>query len=212
MQKCLRDAIVDQKFAKFASKRGKLRCDLLAILGREHLGAALADLRSVETDPDAVHFGPRIPEGDVLFQIAGTLEHGAGDYPMNVDFAARDILEDDAVGRGLSPHVVMFGQAVDGNRNAKAGQVHPAERDWDYTAGDNERENIHGAEGGKDQAEFAMAHERFATDQGDVHGLVSADEVQDTVDQGGAAKVTQFSQDLVATEVSVAVSVTAGAA
>ena len=212
MQECLRDAFVDQKFAKFASKRRKLRRDLLAILGREHLGAALADLRSVETDPDAVHFGPRIPEGDVLFQIAGTLKHGAGDYPMNVNFAAGDIFEDEVVGRGPSPDVVMFRQTVDGNRHANAGQVHPAERDWDYTAGDYERENVHGAQGGKDQAEFAMAHEWFATDQGDVHGLVSSHEVQDAVDEGGAAKVTQFSQDFVATEVSVAVSVTAGAA
>jgi len=212
MQECVRDAFVDEEFAKFASKRGKLRCDLLAILGREHLGAALADLRSVQTDPDAVHLGPRIPEGDVFFQIPGALEHRAGDYPMNVDFATGDILQDEVVGRGLSPDVVMFGQTVDGNRNTKAGKVHPAERDGDYTAGNDERENVHGAEGGKDQAEFAMAHERFATDQGDVHGLVSADQVQDAVDEGGPPKVTQFSQDFVATEVSLAVSVTAGAA
>ena len=59
---------------------------------------------------------------------------------------------------------MVFGKAVDGDGDAHARQGDPFLRDGDDAAGDDQREDVHGAEGREDFGEFAMADERFAAD------------------------------------------------
>src|SRR5438105_6309732 len=47
-------------------------------------------LRSVETNPDAIHLRAGVPKGNVLLEVVRTLQHGPGNYPMNVHFAPGD--------------------------------------------------------------------------------------------------------------------------
>src|SRR5260370_40257964 len=66
----LRNAVIHQELRKLLGQKGQLRCYLLAVIWREHLRALLADLRRIETYPNAVHLGPRIPESHVFFEVA----------------------------------------------------------------------------------------------------------------------------------------------
>src|SRR6266404_1571967 len=110
IQECLRDAVVHQELRKLLGQEGQFRGYLFAVVGREHLRASLADLRRVQTYPDAVDLGPLIPERYVFFEVAGALEHRPGDHPMHVDFASPNVFQDAVVGGRLSAYVVVLGR------------------------------------------------------------------------------------------------------
>lgn len=130
-------------------QEGQFARDAFAVVGGEHLGALLSDLRGIEADQNATHFGASVPEGNVVFEITLAFEHRASDYPMDVDFAALDIFQDTVVGCGLATDVVVLGKTVDGDGDACAWEIHPSQRDGDHAAGDDEREEVHGAQGRK---------------------------------------------------------------
>jgi hypothetical protein len=54
-----------------------------------------------------------------------------------------------------------------------------------------------------------MTHEWFTADQGDVHRLVRADQPQNAIDEGIAAKIVQISQNFLSSKMGIAVGVTA---
>ena len=177
---------------------------------QELLRAFFSDLRRVNADPDAIHFGPGAPERDVLLEIAGAFEHRARDHPVNVDFAAFDIFQDAFVGGGLTADVVVFGKAVDRDGDTNARKLHPLDGNGDHGAGDHERENIHAAENRENAAEFLVTDERLAADKRNVNRLVLADEIDDAIDESVAAKIVELPKSGFAAEVRVAIGVTAG--
>jgi hypothetical protein len=168
-------------------------------------------LGSVEADPDAIDLGARVPEGDVFVQVAGAREHLARDGPVNIDLAAFNVRKDALVGGRFAANVVILWEAVNGDGDAEARNLHPFERNGNDGAGDDEAEDVESAKSGKNAGEFAMADEGFAADQGDVDGLVFADEVEDAVDQGIATEVVELAESDIATEMRVAIGVTARA-
>src|SRR5882724_2016847 len=202
------DTRVHKEFRKFLVEEWQLTRDKLTVNRGQHFGALLADLGSIEADPNAVHLRSRIPEGNVVFEVAGAIQHRASDHPVDVDFTARDILQDALVSGGLAANVVVLREAVDGYGDAQPREIHPFERNWNHAAGDYEGEDVHGAEGRQNSAQFAMAHQRLAADQRDVHGLVLADEVEDPIDKSLAAKIAQPAESFLAAKVRVAVGIT----
>ena len=178
---------------------------------QEHLGALFSDLGRIDADPNAIHFGPRAPERDILIEIARAFEHRARDHPVNVDFAAFNIFQDAFVGGGLTADVVVFGKAVDRDGDADARKLHPLDGNGNHGARHNQRENIHAAQDRENAAQFLVADERLAADQRNVNRLVLADEIDDAVDESVAAQVIQLAKSGFAAEVRVAVSVAAGA-
>jgi len=182
MQEGFGEFFVEQDFWITPGQGGQFGSQKCAIIGEQQLGALFADLRSVAADPDAIGFRARVPERDVFFQVAGTGEHLVGDGPVDVDLAAGNVFENAFVGGGLTANVVVFGQAVDGDSEAHAGEFHPFTRDGNYAAGDDEGEDFHFGEDGQDATEFAMADERFTADDGDVKRFVPANEFKNAVD------------------------------
>ena len=91
MKKSLGHTRFEQEFRVFLVENGQLAREGFAIGWEKGLGALFSDLRRINADPDAIHFGARAPEGGVLFEVAGTFEHGSRDSPMDIDFAAFDI-------------------------------------------------------------------------------------------------------------------------
>ena len=178
---------------------------------QELLRALFSDLRCVDADPNAIHFGAGAPERDIFFEIAGAFEHRARNDPVNVDFAAFDIFQDAFVGSGLAADVVVFGKAVDRDCDADARELHPFDRDGDHGAGDDERENIHAAENWENAAEFLVTDEGLAADERNVNGLVLADEIDDAIDESVAAEIVELAKRRFAAEVRFAVGVTARA-
>jgi hypothetical protein len=157
-----------------------------------------------------INFRPRVPESDVLFEVSWAREHGAGDDPVDVDGSSSDVLKYALVGGWFSAFVVIFGEAVDGDGDAQAGDFHPVGRDGDDAAGHDHGEDFHCAEHGKNAVELAMADHGLASDQGDVHWAMAAYEIEDALDEGIAAEVSELAQRGLAAEMIVAVRVTAG--
>src|SRR5437870_13882762 len=109
-----------QQFGVRLLELGKFRSGKSAIRGTQHFGAFLLLLRSVETNPDAIHLRAGVPKGNVLLEVVRTLQHGPGNYPMNVHFAPGDVLKNTIVGRRSPADVMMFGKPVDRDRHADA--------------------------------------------------------------------------------------------
>lgn len=203
-------AFREQKFWKLLVQDGQLACEDFAVFRQELFRALFTDLRRVNADPNAIHFGPGAPERHVLLEISRAFEHWTRDHPMNVDFAAFDIFQDAFVGGGLAADVVVLGQAVDRDGDADARKLHPFDWDGDDSAGDHERKNIHAAQDREDAAEFFMADERFAADKRNMNGLVLADKIDDAVDECVAMEIIELTKRSLAAEVRIAVSVAAG--
>ena len=204
-------ALREQQLRKFFVHQRQFARESLAVGRQKHFGALFADLRCIDADPDAIHFGARAPESDVFFEVARALHHRPRDHPVDVDFAAFDIFENAFVGGGLAADVVVLGQPVNRDGHADARQLHPLRRDGNHGAGDDERENIHAAQRGKDAAEFAVADERFAADKRNVNRLVLAHETQHAVDERVAAQIVELAERGFAAEVRIAVGITARA-
>jgi len=203
-------AFCKKEFWKLLVHDGQFARENFAVFRQELLRALFTDLRGVNADPDAIHFGPVTPERDVLLEIARAFEHRARDHPVNVDFAAFDIFQDAFVGGGLTADVVVFGQAINRDGDADAGKLHPFDRDGDHGARDDQRENIHAAENWENAAEFLVTDERLAADKRNVNRLVLADKIDDAVDESVAAKIVEFSEGGFAAEVRIAIGITAG--
>ena len=60
-------AFCEQEFGKLFVHDGQFAREDFAMLGQELLRALFTDLRGVDADPDAIHFGPGAPERDVFF-------------------------------------------------------------------------------------------------------------------------------------------------
>ena len=200
-----------QKLGKLFVHHGQLAREDFAVFRQELLRALFTDLRGVNADPNAIHFGPSAPERDVLLEIAGAFEHRARDHPVHVDFAAFDIFQDAFVGSGLTADVVVFGKAVDRDGDTNARELHPLDGNGNHGTGDHQRENIHAAENRENAAEFFVTDERFAANQGNVNRLVLADKFDYAVDESVTAEIVELSKSGFAAEVRIAVGVTAGA-
>ncbi len=103
------NALVREELRIFIGEGRQLTRNEVTIFGGKHLGALLAELGSVQADPNTIDFGARAPKGDVFLEVTGAGKHLASDGPMNVDFAAFDIFEDAFISGGLAANVVMFG-------------------------------------------------------------------------------------------------------
>lgn len=200
----------EEKFWKLFVHDGQLAREDFAVFRQEFLRALFSDLRCVDADPNAIHFGASAPERDVLLEIARAFEHRTRDYPVNVDFTAFDIFQDAFVGGGLTADVVVFGKAVDRDGDADARKFHPLDRDGNHGASDHERKNIHAAEYRKNAAEFFVADERLAADERNVNRFVLADEIDDAVDESVAAEIVELSKSGFAAEMRIAIGITAG--
>jgi len=204
-------AFREKEFWKLLVHHGQLACEDFAVFRQELLRAFFSDLRRVNADPNAIHFGPSAPERDVLLEIAGAFEHRARDHPVHVDFAAFDIFQDAFVGSGLTADVVVFGKAVDRDGDTNARELHPLDGNGNHCTGDHQRENIHAAENRENAAEFFVTDKRFSANQGNVNRLVLADKFDYTVDESVTAEIVELSKSGFAAEVRIAVGVTAGA-
>ena len=204
-------AFSKKKLREFLVHQGQFARQGFAVSRQEHFGALFADLRCIDADPHAIHFGARAPESDVFIEVARALHHRARDHPVDIDFAAFDILENFFVGGGRAADVVVLGQPVNRDGHADARQLHPLRRDGNDGAGDDECENIHAAQDGKDAAEFFVADERFAADKRDVNRLMLANEIHHAVDERVAAEIVELAERGFAAEVRIAVGITARA-
>jgi len=204
-------AFREKKFRILLVHHGQFASEGFAVCRREHFRGLFSDLRRVDADPDAIHFGARAPERDVFIEVAGTFEHGARDRPMDVDFAAFDIFQDALIRGGLAADVVVLREAVDRDCNAHARKLHPFGGNGDHRACDNQRENIHAAENRKNAAEFLVADERLAADEGNMDRLVFSDEIDDAIDKSVATKIVELAKSGFAAEVRIAVGIAARA-
>ena len=189
MKDSARHAVRNQELWVFAMQGRQTLCQGGAIIRREHFSTLLAELRSVNADPNAVHLRACAPERDVLLQVILASEHGARDDPVNIDLATFDVLENALVGCGLAADIVMLGETVDGNRDAQTRNSHPLERDGNHGAGNHESEYTQLAECGKNAAQLAMTDQRLAANQGNVEGLMLAHKLHDAINEGVAAEV-----------------------
>ena len=212
MEQGIGEAFVEEELWVTLDELRQLASERDAVLGQEHFGALLFELGSVDADPDAIYFRARLPEGDVLFEIAGAFEHGARDDPVDIDLAAFDVFEDALVGGGLAADVVVGGKTVNGDGHADARQFHPFWRNGDDGAGDDQREDVYFAEGGENTGKFAMTDQRLAADERNVEGLVFVHEREDAIDEGVTVEIAELAESDTAAEVLFAIGVTAGAA
>src|ERR1700677_5004747 len=74
MDKCARHAFREHQLAIAPAHPRKRLGQANAILRQQLFRARFVALRGIDTEPDAVHFRTRTPEGEKLFQIAGLLE------------------------------------------------------------------------------------------------------------------------------------------
>lgn len=106
-----------------------------AFFGCQYLGTVLTSLRSVEADPNAIDFRPGVPERNVLFQVTGPFQHGAGYGPMNIDLTIAYVLQDARISRRLAAFIVVLGQPVNRDCNAATRQAHPLHGNGNNCAG-----------------------------------------------------------------------------
>ena len=111
---------------------------------------------------------------------------------MDIHFAVADILQDAIVGCGLAAFIVMLRESVHRHRHPAPRQPDPLLRDRNYPAGDNQSEDPAVAQLGQDAAEFAVPHERFATDQRHVQRTMLHNQIQHARYQRIATQVREF--------------------
>jgi hypothetical protein len=117
------------------------------------------------------------------------------------DFAVANIFQNAGVGGGLATFVVMLWKAVDGDGNAAAWQADPLFWNWDYSAGDDQREDTTAAKLGQDAAQFAMPDQWFTADQRHVKGAMALHQIHNTRNQCVASKIGKLAQRAFAAEV-----------
>lgn len=123
-----------------------------------------------------------------------------------------DVLENAIVSCGSTPRVVLGLQAVYGNDQVKRGDAAPFERNGSNRAGDDLDFDLHGGQLGKEGAQFAVANQRFAADDGKMQGFEAANEREDRGNQCVATEVTELAERASGGQVVRFVSVTAGTA
>src|SRR5262249_33779021 len=134
------------------------------------------------------------PKGKVFFHVPTALKHRTGNDPMNVHLAVANIAQYALIGCGLTAHVVMLGKAVDGDRHAKARDIHPLLRNRNDATSHQQRMNAQFPKHRQDPAQFPMADHRFSTDQGYMNRAMHTHETEDALYQGISAKIAKLPQ------------------
>src|SRR4029077_10589693 len=84
-------AIGNQELRILLMQRRQDSRESLAIIRGQHLRTLFTELRSVNTDPNAVDLRACVPERDILLEVVVASEHGTCDDPMDIDLAAFDV-------------------------------------------------------------------------------------------------------------------------
>jgi hypothetical protein len=105
------------------------------------------------------------PKRNVIFEIAGAVQHGPGNDPVDVDQAAFDIFKEAVIGGWFPTDVVVLWKAIDGYSNPQTLIIHPFHWNRDYAAGHDEGMNAAAIKLREDTAQFAVPHQRFSTDE-----------------------------------------------
>src|ERR1035437_3270506 len=87
--------------------------------------AYLTFLWCVQAEPNLLDAIPLRPESGKLLEVTLALNDLPGDGAVNGDPMPGDVLQDPFVGRGGAPFIVFGLKSVDGNGNAKVGQIAP---------------------------------------------------------------------------------------
>jgi len=177
-------------FGKRVAEARQFGNDGLPIEGSEALWTVFALLRREEAEPDVFHFGATRPEIGEIAEIARALDLRACDGAMDGDLVTSDVFQNAVVGCGRAPRVMLGLQAVNGDDQMKVGDAAPLERNGANSAGNELDFDIHGGQLGKEGAQFAIANQRLAADDGEMQGFDAANEREDGGDQGFATVIT----------------------
>src|SRR5262249_10539680 len=150
-------------------ERHEVADNALAIDRQQTLFRNLAQLRRVEAHPDTDDLRPLGPELEKFLQVTRPYGLLARDRAMDRDLVALDVPKNPAVRGGRSARIVFRLEAVDRHDDHQLGQPAPFARDLADRARHELDVNVPAGERRQDLVQLAVADQRLAADDRDVH-------------------------------------------
>src|SRR5215467_8300446 len=176
----------------------------------QYFGQAVSHLWSEQAKPYLADLGLGGPVLQKIFQILWALHHLTGDSTVDCDLLTGNILQDSIVCCRCAPDIMIWLQPVNRYNDVQVGKHRPTGGEGAECTGDDLNVNASIKQKRNHQLEFAVPDKRVASNQRQMQGLETVDNLKNTIYQFLAFEIAKISQGEAAAEMSVIIGITSG--
>ena len=159
---------------------------------RQDFVARFADLRRKQAHPNLPNLIPLRPEIHKVTKIPRPRRHLPRNRAVNGNLVAANVLQNAVVSCRFAAFVVFRGEPVDGHDDFEFLELIPFQRDLSHGARYHVRTYLPRRQTRQDLVQFPEPDKRFATDNGNVQGLMRIDKFHESMHEFTALVVAHL--------------------